>query len=130
MYSFCWYNLFSWFIGAKTILENYYKKSVNLFETQLEKAELGKDLNKSFQLAQDIAEAYNNLGTFCDEQYTHILNYMNSKDFEDKKAILEQISEDVKMIKDQGMLSTFCLKTRFKRILVLWIRFIILINHF
>jgi hypothetical protein len=76
-------------------------------------------LNKSFQLAQDIAEAYNNLGTFCDEQYTHILNYMNSKDFEDKKAILEQISEDVKMIKDQGMLSTFCLKARFKRILVL-----------
>ena len=64
-------------------------------------------MNKSFQLAQDIAEAYNNLGTFCDEQYTHILNYMNSKDFEDKKAILEQISEDVKMIKDQGILSTF-----------------------
>ena len=64
-------------------------------------------MNKSFQLAQDIAEAYNNLGTFCDEQYTHILNYMNSKDFEDKKAILEQISEDVKMIKDLGMLSTF-----------------------
>ena len=82
-------------------------------------------MNKSLQLAQDIAEAYNNLGTFCDEQYTHILNYMNSKDFEDKKAILEQISEDVKMIKDQGMLSTFCLKARFKRILVLWIRFII-----
>ena len=73
-------------------------------------------MNKSFQLAQDIAEAYNNLGTFCDEQYTHILNYMNSKDFEDKKAILEQISEDVKMIKDLGMLSTFFLKTRFKRI--------------
>ena len=74
------------------------------------------------QLAQDIAEAYNNLGTFCDEQYTHILNYMNSKDFEDKKAILEQISEDVKMIKDQGMLSTtFCLKKRFKRILVLFV---------
>ena len=107
------YNFYSWFIGAKTILENYYKKSVNLFETQLEKAEHGKDLNKSLQLAQDIAEAYNNLGTFCDEQYTHILNYMNSKDFEDKKAILEQISEDVKMIKDQGMLSTFCLKIRF-----------------
>ena len=64
-------------------------------------------MNKSLQLAQDIAEAYNNLGTFCDEQYTHILNYMNSKDFEDKKAILEQISEDVKIIKDQGMLSTF-----------------------
>ena len=73
-------------------------------------------MNKSFQLAQDIAEAYNNLGTFCDEQYTHILNYMNSKDFEDKKAILEQISEDVKMIKDLGMLITFFLKTRFKRI--------------
>ena len=73
-------------------------------------------MNKSFQLAQDIAEAYNNLGTFCDEQYTHILHYMNSKDFEDKKAILEQISEDVKMIKDLGMLITFFLKTRFKRI--------------
>ena len=64
-------------------------------------------MNKSLQLAQDIAEAYNNLGTFCDEQYTHILNYMNSKDFEDKKAILEQISEDVKMIKDQGMYFLF-----------------------
>ena len=87
-------------------------------------------MNKSFQLAQDIAEAYNNLGTFCDEQYTHILNYMNSKDFEDKKAILEQISEDVKMIKDLGMLSSFFfLKTRFKRIFfVLWIRIIILGN--
>ena len=73
-----------------------------MFETQLEKAESGKDLKKSCQLAQDIAEAYNNLGTFCDEQYTHVLNYMNSKDFEDKKAILEQINDDVKMREDQG----------------------------
>ena len=48
--------------GAKNILENYYTKSVELFETQLDKAERGKDMNKSFQLAQDIAEAYNNLG--------------------------------------------------------------------
>ena len=88
--------------GAKTILENYYKKSVELFEKHLEKAERVKDLDKSLQLAKDIAEAYNNLGTFCDEQYTHILNYMNSKDFEDKKTILEQISQDHQMRKEQG----------------------------
>ena len=88
--------------GAKTILKNYYKKSVELFEKHLEKAERVKDLDKSLQLAKDIAEAYNNLGTFCDEQYTHILNYMNSKDFEDKKTILEQISQDHQMRKEQG----------------------------
>ena len=77
-------------------------------------------MNKSFQLAQDIAEAYNNLGTFCDEQYTHILNYMNSKDFEDKKAILEQISEDVKMIKDQGMYFLFGNKIQKNFGIILW----------
>lgn len=89
--------------SAYSILENYYKRSVALFEEQLDKVEKAKAIDKSLKMAQDIAEAYNKLGTFCDEQYMHVLNYMNSKDFEDQQALLEQISQDHQMRKTQGI---------------------------
>lgn len=89
--------------SSQTVLNEYYQKSVILFEANLEAAEKSKDLARTEKLSMDISEAYNKLGSFCDEQYTHIQNYMESKDFEDKQAILDQISQDHELRKKQGI---------------------------
>ena len=41
-----------------------------------------------------VVQAYASLARFCDDQYQHIDNYMNSKDFEEKNSLMRQIKEE------------------------------------
>ena len=77
-----------------------------LYEEQLERAESSNEFAKVQTFSNDLAEAYIRLATFCDEQYNVIVNYMNSKDYEDKQAILEEMSHDHKMRSEERVKGT------------------------
>ena len=77
-----------------------------LYENQLKKAESTNEFGKVETFSNTLAEAYIRLATFCDEQYNLIVNYMNSKDFEDKQAILEEMSHDHKLRSDERVKGT------------------------
>jgi predicted RNA-binding protein with PUA domain len=45
--------------GVSTILDEFFQKSVKIYESQLEAAEKAKDVDLALKLCNDIAEAYN-----------------------------------------------------------------------
>ena len=80
--------------SAAVILKDYFQKSVAIYSKQLEAAEAKKDVHAAKQIMEDMSTTYEKLASFCDEQHSHIRKYMNSKEFEDKKDILQQIAQD------------------------------------
>ena len=94
--------------SSTAILEDCFLESIRLYKEQLqEAASLTNDDEEEVKtFVNDLAEAYIRLATFCDEQYTLIVNYMNSKDYEDKQAILQEMSHDHKMMKEEKVKGT------------------------
>lgn len=100
--------------SSTAILEDCFLESIRLYKEQLQEAAsltnndddgiIKQEQVKTF--VNDLAEAYIRLATFCDEQYTLIVNYMNSKDYEDKQAILQEMSHDHKMMKEEKVKGT------------------------
>jgi hypothetical protein len=71
--------------SATIILESYFQKSVGIFEAF---DEMRPDLNDK------LCETYVALARFCDGNYRHFVEYMASKEFEDKQLLMEQIQKD------------------------------------
>ena len=83
--------------SSSAILDDYFLESIRLYQ------EVATTTNR---ITHDLSEAYIRLATFCDEQYTVIVNYMNSKDYEDKQAILQEMSHDHQMMKEERVKGT------------------------
>ena len=93
--------------SSSVILQDYFKRSTQLYEEQLEKEnslpnKYGKPDEYSLIDEDKVTEAYGSLASFCDDQYRNIVNYMQSKDFEDKSSLMKQIKEEGKNIKKVG----------------------------
>ena len=90
--------------SSSTILQDYLKRSTQLYEELSSKLNgasgLPSDCHKVYLINEDrITEAYASLARFCDDQYKHIMKYMQSKDFEDKNILMKQIKEEGQNIK-------------------------------
>ena len=75
--------------STNTILEDYMERAITCYE-------------RSSQRATDkTVDAYVALAVFADAQYKQICEYMKSKDYEDKRLLLEKLEVEAKNM--QGM---------------------------
>ena len=90
--------------SSNVILESYLKRSTRLYEELCieGKAKLSNNHQPLLIDEEKITQAYASLATFCDDQYKNIMNYMQSKDFEDKHSLMKQIQEEGRNIKKVG----------------------------
>ena len=78
---------------------------MKMYKEVLNNAEKVKLVQEAAKMQQNIAIAHDKFGTFCDEQYSNIDEYMKSKEFCQKQEILEQISKDSELRKKTGITS-------------------------
>ena len=72
---------------AQEKLLRYQETVIKELQSKIEKWFLYKidEVDKRLLIEEGrITEAYASLASFCDDQYRNIVNYMQSKDFEDK----------------------------------------------
>ena len=69
--------------NANIILDKYLLKSIAIFES----------INGS---NQEKVDAFVALARFCDGYYRHYVEYMSSKEFEEKQNLMKQMTKDAK----------------------------------